>query len=141
PNGLVMLNREGKIVLMNKQTEKLFGYTRDEVIGQSIEMLVPTQFPKYNTGPHSEFLSEPVVRSMGSGRDLYGIHKNGNQFPVEIGLNPIQTEEGIMVLSSIIDITLRKKHEEELKEARDKAEQSSNARQEFLSVMSHEIRT
>lgn len=112
PNAMVMVNHEGRIVLANSQTEKLFGYKRNELMGQPVEILVPAQFrarhPEYRKG----FFGERMARPMGAGRDLYGLRKDGTEFPVEIGLNPIETEHGAWVLSAIVDITERKLAEE-----------------------------
>ncbi len=112
PNAMVMANHDGSIVLVNAQTEQLFGYGRDELIGQSVELLVPARVrgahPSYRVG----FFTDPKTRAMGAGRDLYGVHKDGHEIPVEIGLNPMVTEEGTFVLASIIDITARKQAEE-----------------------------
>jgi PAS domain S-box-containing protein len=115
PNAMVMVNQDGRIVLANTQTEKLFGYRRDELMGQPVEILVPAQFrsghPDYRRG----FFAEPQARPMGAGRDLYGLRKDGTEFPVEIGLNPFTTNEGTWVLSAIVDITERKRLDSELR--------------------------
>jgi PAS domain S-box-containing protein len=112
PNALVMANHEGIIVLVNAQTERLFGYGRDELIGQSVELLVPARVRGAHPGYRAGFFADPKTRAMGAGRDLYGMHKDGHEIPVEIGLNPMVTEEGAFVLASIIDITARKQAEE-----------------------------
>jgi PAS domain S-box-containing protein len=112
PNALVMANHEGIIVLVNAQTERLFGYGRDELIGQSVELLVPARVRGAHPGYRAGFFADPKTRAMGAGRDLYGMHKDGHEIPVEIGLNPMVTEEGTFVLASIIDITARKQAEE-----------------------------
>lgn len=112
PNAMVMVGQDGRITLVNAQTEKLFGYTREELIGQSVDVLVPERFRSMHAGYRASFFSAPSVRAMGAGRDLFGLHKDGHEFPVEIGLNPIQSEEGSMVLVSTIDITERKRAEE-----------------------------
>jgi PAS domain S-box-containing protein len=117
PNGMVMIDAEGKIVLVNAQTERLFGYTRDEILGQPVELLVPQRFrpkhPEYRSG----FFANPQVRPMGAARELYARRKDGSEFPVEIGLNPIKTDDGVMVLSAIVDITQRKRAEERFRQA------------------------
>lgn len=113
PNAMVMVNRDGAIVLVNLQTERLFGYTRDELLGASVDMLVPDRFRDQHPANRSAFFSTPTVRSMGAGRDLFGRRKDGTEFPVEIGLNPIQTDNEMFVLSAIVDITARKQAEEQ----------------------------
>lgn len=115
PNGMVMVDDRGRISLVNAQIEKSFGYEREELIGQPIEALVPERFrtmhPQYRDG----FLAQPTTRSMGTGRDLFGLRKDGSEFPVEIGLNPVETGNGVMVLGTIVDITERKRAERSLR--------------------------
>ena len=117
PNGMIMTNHEGIIVMVNTTTETLFGYPREELIGQSIEILIPASHRAHHPKLRNDYLKHPSTRAMGHGRDLYGLHKNGKQFPVEVRLNPTQTPEGFMVLASVIDITARKHQEEQLKAA------------------------
>jgi PAS domain S-box-containing protein len=113
PTGMIMVDPAGKIVLVNSQIERLFGFRRDELIGQTIEILVPERFRVKHPGFRREFASEPRFRPMGAGRDLYGLRKDGSEFPVEIGLNPIRTPDGFFVLSSVVDISERKRAERE----------------------------
>jgi diguanylate cyclase (GGDEF)-like protein/PAS domain S-box-containing protein len=114
PNAIVAVDQGGKIVLVNRQAEKIFGYQRNELVGRSVEVLVPERF----RGAHPEhrlwFSTKPTARLMGAGRDLYAVRKDGSEFPVEIGLNPIETEHSTLVLSAIVDITERKRAEEEI---------------------------
>ena len=112
PNAMVMINASGRIVMVNAQAEKVFGYSRAELIDQPIELLVPARFRPQHPGLRSNFFAAPESRPMGVGRDLYGLKKDGNEFPIEIGLNPIETEDGPMVLSAIVDISARKRLEE-----------------------------
>lgn len=114
---MVMIDASGRIVLVNAETEKLFGYARRELLGQSVEVLVPERFRAGHPGLRARFFQSPEVRRMGAGRDLYGLRKDGGEFPVEIGLNPIETDEGVLVLSAIIDITERKRNEEALRDS------------------------
>jgi PAS domain S-box-containing protein len=108
PTAIVMVNEDGNIILVNSQTEKLFGYSRQELIGQPVEILVPERFRNKHLQYRKAFFAEPHTRALGVGRDLYGLRKDGSEFPVEIGLNPIETKEGILVLSTIVDITKRR---------------------------------
>ncbi|WP_297324009.1 PAS domain S-box protein [Nitrosomonas sp.] len=117
PNGMIMTNHEGCIVMVNTTTETLFGHPREELIGRSIEILIPEAHRAHHPGLRKNYLRNPSARAMGHGRDLYGLHKSGKEFPVEVGLNPTQTPQGFMVLASVIDITERKHQEERLKAA------------------------
>jgi PAS domain S-box-containing protein len=159
PSGMLMVDINGVILMVNAQVEGLFGYSRDELIGKKIEMLVPFKYKKAHPALRKEFFLHPEARAMGVGRDLYGTRKDQTEFPVEIGLNPISTESGPLVLASIVDITERRKAEDallrskeeleqrveertrELAAARDQAEEVSRLKSEFLANMSHEIRT
>ncbi|MBI1991804.1 MAG: PAS domain S-box protein [Candidatus Omnitrophica bacterium] len=114
PNEMIMVDREGKITLVNRQTETLFGYTREELLGQRIEVLVPERYRANHPGHRQRFFSDPKVRSMGAGRDLFGLCKDGSEIPIEIGLSPVEMPEGPMTLASIIDITERRKAEAEI---------------------------
>ncbi len=112
PNAMLMINARGQIEMLNAQAERVFGYARSELLGQSIERLVPERFRNMHPGLRHAFFTDPQSRPMGAGRDLFGLRKDGSEFPVEIGLNPIETDEGIMVLSAIVDISARKRMEE-----------------------------
>ena len=119
PDAVVAVNQQGVIIQVNSQTETLFGYTREELIGQKIEMLVPErQRPQHHL--HREhFHQQPKIRRMGSGLDLCGRRRNGSEFPVEISLSPVATGDGTIVLSVIRDISDRKRIEDELRRAKD----------------------
>ena len=134
PSAMVMINAEGKIVLVNAQTEKLFGYTRQELLGQTIELLVPNRYRGHHPGFRSEFFRDPHSRPMGAGRELFGTRKDGVEIPVEIGLNPIKTYEGAFVLAAVVDITERKKAQKTLAQKNEEVEA-------FVYIVSHDLRT
>lgn len=140
PSGMVMVDRHGHIVLVNSQAEKLFGYSRNELIGQPVEMLVPERFHALHPNYRTAFFRSPESRPMGAGRDLFGRRKNGTEFPIEIGLNPIETDEGILALSAIVDITERKQLERELHLRLEELAAADRQKDEFLAMLAHELR-
>jgi methyl-accepting chemotaxis protein len=111
PIAFVAINREGTIELVNSQTEKLFGYRREELLGQPVEMLVPQRFRTNHPSHRTGFFVDPRARMMGVGRDLTGLRKDGTEFPIEIGLNPIVTGDRTLALAAVADITERKRIE------------------------------
>ena len=120
PSGILMVDREGLITLVNSQTEQLFGYSRAELLGQPVEMLIPKRYSVHHPGHRLSFFEHPSARAMGVGRDLYGLRKDGSEVPIEIGLNPIETAEGAFVLASVIDISERKRSEQVLRESEER---------------------
>ncbi|MBI4529323.1 MAG: PAS domain S-box protein [Deltaproteobacteria bacterium] len=122
PNAMVMVGSDGKIVFVNAQTERLFGYTQEELLGRRIEELVPERFRGKHSDYRTSFFSDPKSRPMGMGRELFGLRKDGSEGPVEIGLTPIETREGKFVLASIIDITERKRAEQALQKLNEELE-------------------
>ncbi len=118
PDAIVVVNSEGCITRVNRQTEKMFGYGRNELIGQSVETLLPERFRQRHIGHRITYFSEPRQRAMGAGLELYGKHKDGIEFPVDVMLSPMETVESTLVLSVIRDTTERKRMEEMLLKSR-----------------------
>ena len=134
PNAMIMVDGGGKIVLVNAQTEKLFGYAREELIDATVEMLVPMRFREAHDDVRAGFFAAPHARPMGAGRDLFAVRKDGSEVPVEIGLNPIRTEDGVFVLAAVVDITERKHAHVALAQKNEEVEA-------FVYIVSHDLRT
>lgn len=115
PNAIVLANAQGRILLVNAGAERLFGYARSELIGQPVELLLPPRFRSAHPGYRTAYAGHAESRPMGKGRDLFALRKDGSEVPVEIGLNPIPTPEGPLILSAIIDITERKRADDQLR--------------------------
>src|ERR1700757_5016671 len=134
PDAMVIVGRDGLIALVNSQTERLFGYRREELLGKPVELLVPARYRGKHSGHRTGFFSQPRARSMGAGLELFGLRRDGSEFPVEISLSPLETEEGMFVSAAIRDATVRKRYEQGLQEA-------NRLKSVFLANMSHELRT
>jgi PAS domain S-box-containing protein len=134
PDAMVIVDGSGSVVLVNSQAVRLFGYPREELLGRPVEILVPERFRQAHGQHRHGFFNHPRPRQMGAGLDLYGLRKDGSEFPLEISLSPIQTEEGLLIASAIRDATERKRAELLLQEA-------NRLKSEFLANMSHELRT
>jgi PAS domain S-box-containing protein len=120
PDGVVVVNHDGEIVYVNSQTEALFGYRTEELVGRKVEMLMPVRFRGRHTGYREDYFTRPTVRPMGAALDLYGLRRDGTEFPVEISLGPLETYEGTLVISAIRDVTERKRVVEALRESEER---------------------
>lgn len=140
PNGIILVNFDGRIILCNSDAEKMFGYTRDELLGNPVELLVPARYQKNHPGHRTGFAHNPQKRQMGAGRDLSGMRKDGTEFPVEIGLNPIHLPEGNCVLASVVDITERKGIEDKLHKAYEQVQQKNEEMEQFVYTVSHDLK-
>lgn len=133
PTGMMLVGRDGRIALVNGQVEKLFGYRREELVGMQVSELVPLRYRGGHPQSLRSFFAAPAARPMGGGRDLYGLRKDGSELPIEIGLNPLETPEGWFVLSSIVDITERKRAAEQL-------ERSLREKETLLREIHHQVK-
>jgi PAS domain S-box-containing protein len=124
PSGLVMTDGAGKIVLVNREIERLFGYSREELLGQPIERLVPTHLRSHHSDFSASFMAAPSMRAMGAGRELRGLRKDGTEVPVEVGLTPVTTDDGLFVLGTVVDITARKHAETERRDLEEQLRQA-----------------
>lgn len=141
PDAIILANAAGRIVLANRQADDLFGYPPGALRGQLLEVLIPQRYRAGHVGQRAAYSLDPEQRPMGMGRELYGLRRDGREFPVEISLSPLATEEGTLVMSAIRDISERKRIEHALQEKNAELADASLAKDRFLSSMSHELRT
>jgi PAS domain S-box-containing protein len=139
PDAMVIVNSFGQIILINAQTEKLFGYEKNELLGQDVEILIPVRFIGKHAGHRKHFFSNAKTRTMGEGQELFGKHKNGEEFPVEISLSPLETEDGILVSAAIRDISEKKKLENQIREINVNLEKKVQQRTAELETKNKEL--
>ncbi len=140
PDALVISDRRGRIQLVNSQAERIFGWTRSELVGQPIETLVPPRFRGVHVGDRAKYANAPAVRPMGAGLDLLAVRKDGSEFPAEISLSPIEGDDGPLVIAAVRDVTARRTMERALREAKDNAEAANRELEAFSYSVSHDLR-
>ncbi len=141
PSGMLIVDHLGKIVFANKLIKTLFGYSEKELVGQPVDRLVPERLQHEHSHHRTGFAHDPTARAMGAGRDLFARRKDGSEFPVEIGLNPISTPEGLLVLSSVVDITARKQTESKVKRLNHQLMAQNQELEAYTYAVSHDLRT
>jgi PAS domain S-box-containing protein len=139
PDAFIIADHHGQIVLINTEAERIFGYPRSELLGRPIEILIPQRFHARHIEHRGEFAVNPRIRPMGSGLELYGLRKDGGEFPVEISLSPLETDEGMLISAAIRDVTERKQSQERLRHYAEQLQQSNLDLQQFASVASHDL--
>ncbi len=140
PDAMIIVDEKGRITVVNQQTEEMFGYDRDQIIGETIEFLLPARFRGRHVGHRNAYTNQPKLRPMGVGMELKGCRSDGSEFPVEISLSPVKAGSGSFVSSVIRDVTERKKMEQEIIAARQAAERANKANSAFLAAASHDLR-
>lgn len=140
PDAMIIVDRDAMMTIVNSQAEKMFGYERKDLLGNSIEMLLPRRFQKQHVARRNNYFGDPNLRPMGIGMELAGRRKDGSEFPVEISLSPVSQPGGMFISSVIRDVSERKKMESELIAARQEAERANKANTAFLAAASHDLR-
>ncbi len=140
PSGMLAVDHEGNIVLENAEAARLFGYERGELLGRSVDILIPEQFAETHPGLRRLYTENPTTRKMGGTQALSGKRKDGSTFPLEVGLNPIQTPRGKVILCAIVDRSLAVAHEQALKTKTEELEQTNEELEGFASAASHDLK-
>ncbi|OHC34281.1 MAG: hypothetical protein A2Y50_10875 [Pseudomonadales bacterium RIFCSPLOWO2_12_59_9] len=141
PNAIVLVDSQGLIVMVNQQTEQMFGYPREQLLNQPVEMLLPESLRAAHVGMRQGFQKAPEPRRMGGSRELFGRHREGQLIPLEVGLSPLRSGDDVLVQAVIIDISARKEAEQRLREQAEQLALANRYKTEFLANMSHELRT
>lgn len=140
PNGLLVINSKGRIELANTQAEMIFGYARGELAGLDIEMLVPMKYRAHHIDDRRQYVDAPEKRAMGAGRDLYGQRKDGSEVALEIGLNPVAAQPGSDIIAAVVDVSFRKRAEQQIRTKADALQHNNEELQQFAFIASHDLR-
>src|SRR5262245_7957841 len=140
PDAMIVIDSGGVILFANTQVSALFGFSAEEVVGSPVELLMPERFRQRHTGHRAGYSQKVRLRPMAMGLDLYGVRKDGTEFPVEISLSPIRQGDMLVVAAAIRDVSERKRAEQALEEARREAERANVAKSRFLATASHDLR-
>ena len=139
PIAIVMIERHGRIVMVNAEAERLFGYSREEMLGRAVEMLIPERFRAGHPRLRMNFFTNSLAKRIGAGRELFGRRKDGTEFPIELGLNPVNTDDGLFVISTVADITIWKQREQQHTDLLRKLSESNQELEQFAFVASHDL--
>lgn len=140
PDAMIIIDGHGKMAIVNRQAEEMFGYSREDMLGRPVEMLLPDRLQEAHAGHRSRFAENPRLRPMGAGFELVAVRRDLSEFPVEISLSPVKSNSGSFVSSVIRDVTERKRMEDEIIAARQEAERANKANSAFLAAASHDLR-
>ncbi len=141
PDAVVIIDGGGMVVQINSQTERLFGYGREELVGRPLEVLMPERFRGTHIAQRRAYFADPRPRSMGSGLELYGLTKDGREFPIDVSISPLQPEAGVLFASAIRDMTDHRRLEDELRLRTRELEAANRQKDDFLSAVAHELRS